>query len=91
MITLRDFYQSAVEQVKELCNDGPERTVSLRLLEESLSCAMRCVHVEENPFLGNNITKRGKYMKKNPNRREKKMKDAGLTSPCQLHAKQGDN
>ena len=91
MIALRNHYQAAVEQVKELCNDHPERAVSLRFLEESLSCAMRCVKAAENPFLQNNITKRGKYMVKNPNRWEKKMKDAGLTSPCQLHAKQGDN
>jgi hypothetical protein len=83
IVTLRNQFQAVTEQVKELCSDHPERTVTLRLLEESLSCAVRCVLPEENPFFQDNLTKRGLYMKKNPGRWEKKMEDAGLSAPYQ--------
>lgn len=87
IVKLRNYFEGVAEQIKEHCLDTPERVVALRLLEESLSCSVRCINPEKNPFLQNNLTLRGKYIKTNPTRWEKKMKDAGLSTPYQLHAK----
>lgn len=83
IVALRNHYEAVSEQIRELCSEGPERTVALRFLEESLSCAIRCILPETNPFTKNDMTQRAKFMKKNPGRWQKKMKDAGLSAPYQ--------
>lgn len=79
--SIRSVYEAVVDKVLSTCVEGPERTVAIRLLQESLSCACKCTVPDENPFLKANFTERVKYMKKHPLGWEGKMKQAGLKSP----------
>lgn len=78
---VRSDYELLVNSLLSTCVEGPERTVALRLLQESFLCASKCVLPDENPFMEPNLMKRGEYMKKYPSVWKLKMKAAGLGAP----------